>query len=95
MNLTAFKKAIGSPGRKNSKSASVLINLYVWQYSSDCYVWLNAPCANSKLCDIMLEHGAFPSDADNIVAGFDVFLQHSFDSAEAKERDNCFATLTT
>ena len=91
--LTASKKALGSPGRKNSKPASAPINLYVWQYSSDCHAWLTAPCANSKLYAVMLEHEAFPSVADSIVAGFNAFLQHSLDSAEANERDNCFATL--
>ena len=58
--LTASKKALGSPGRRNAKPASAPINLYVWQYNSDCHAWLTAPCASSKLYALMLEHEGFP-----------------------------------
>ena len=58
-----------------------------------CDGWLAAPNAASKLHAVMLEHEAWPSVADNIVAGFNAFLQHTLDAADAPEVYGCFASL--
>ena len=63
--LTASKTALGSPGRRNAKPAAAPINVYMWQYSSDCHAWLTAPSATSKLYAVMLGHEAFPPTASS------------------------------
>ena len=92
--LTSPKKVTGGQGRKIAKPAAAPINVIVWQYSSDCDGWLAAPNAASKLYAVMLEHDAWPSVADSIVAGFNAFLQHTLDATDPVDRDGCFASLS-
>ena len=69
--LTSPKRVTRCQGSKTAKLAAAPINVYVWQHSSDCDGWLAAPNADSKLYAVMLEHEAWPSVTDSIVAEVD------------------------
>ena len=91
--LTSQKKVTRGQGSKTAKPAAAPINVYVWQCSSDCDGWLAAPNADSKLYAVMLEHEAWPSVTDSIVAGLNAFLQHAIDASDAIEGEGYFASL--